>query len=339
MSSLTPLQTPLPARDPVTFTEEAFGRANSNAGRNVYLAMDQQRTLEEAEALKARFPKRPLLFGVPIAIKDCFDVAGYPTTCGSRFYAAQNGFAQTDSAVVARLRQAGAVIMGKTHLHQLAYGITGEKDKQKITANTYEIDEHGVEALGVKIELEPEQVGRCIDEIGFGFMFAPRHHQAMAHVIPVRKALGVRTIFNFLGPLTNPAGAPRQLLGVSDRHYQETIAEALVGLGSVRAMVVSADDGVDEISISARTRVIEVDDEGYVKVDGRSTKTNKPGVFAAGDLVDHTYRQAITAAGSGCQAALDAEWYLRDTPQIPTPPSLAEGDLAEAQWAPQASAS
>jgi anthranilate phosphoribosyltransferase len=117
-----------------------------------------------------------------------------------------------------------------------------------------------LEALGVNIELEPEQVGRCIDEVGFGFMFAPRHHQAMAHVMPVRKELGVRTIFNFLGPLTNPAGAPRQLLGVSDRHYQETIAEALVGLGSVRAMVVTADDGVDEISISARTRVIEVDD-------------------------------------------------------------------------------
>jgi len=119
-----------------------------------------------------------------------------------------------------------------------------------------------LEALGVDIELESEQVGRCIDEIGFGFMFAPRHHAAMAHVVPARKALGVRTIFNFLGPLTNPAGANRQLLGVADRHYQETIAEALVALGSVRALVVSAEDGLDELSIGARTRVIEVADGG-----------------------------------------------------------------------------
>ena len=119
-----------------------------------------------------------------------------------------------------------------------------------------------LEALGVDIELEPEAVGRCIDEVGFGFMFAPRHHAAMAHVIPARKALGVRTIFNFLGPLTNPAGADRQLLGVADRHYQETIAEALVGLGSVRALVVAAEDGLDEISLGAPTRVIEVADGG-----------------------------------------------------------------------------
>ena len=115
-----------------------------------------------------------------------------------------------------------------------------------------------LEALGVRIELDPAGVSRCIEEVGFGFMFAPRHHAAMKHVAPVRRELGVRTIFNFLGPLTNPAGARRQLLGVSDRLYQETIAEALVGLGCERALVVCADDGVDEISIAERTRVVEV---------------------------------------------------------------------------------
>ncbi len=117
-----------------------------------------------------------------------------------------------------------------------------------------------LEELGVRIELAPEQVAACIDEVGFGFMFAPRHHAAMKHVVPVRRELGVRTVFNFLGPLTNPAGATRQVLGVSDRHHQETIAEALLGLGCERALVVAGENGVDELTVAGSTRVVEVAD-------------------------------------------------------------------------------
>src|SRR5688572_17605737 len=123
-----------------------------------------------------------------------------------------------------------------------------------------------LEALGVSLESSPEEVGKSIDEHGFGFMFAPAHHAAMKHVVPVRKELAVRTTFNFLGPLTNPAGAKRQVLGVSDRAYQETIAEALVALGCERAMVLSADDGLDELSLAAPTRVIEVEDGGTEEI-------------------------------------------------------------------------
>ena len=101
-------------------------------------------------------------------------------------------------------------------------------------------------------------MARCIDEAGFGFMFAPAHHQATRYVVPVRKELAVRTIFNFLGPLTNPAGARRQLIGVSDPAFLERMAGALARLGVDRALVVSSEDGLDEMSTSAPTHVVEV---------------------------------------------------------------------------------
>ncbi len=118
-----------------------------------------------------------------------------------------------------------------------------------------------LEALGARIDLAPEGVAACIEEAGFGFMFAPAHHQATRFVMPVRRELAVRTIFNFLGPLTNPAGARRQLIGVSDAAFQETMAGALARLGVDRALVVCSEDGLDEISIAAATHVIEVNGE------------------------------------------------------------------------------
>ena len=115
-----------------------------------------------------------------------------------------------------------------------------------------------LEALGARIDLEPDEVASCIDAVGFGFMFAPKHHAAMKHVMPVRRALGVQTIFNFLGPLTNPAGARRQVIGVSDPSRLETMAAALGQLGTDRALVVSSADGLDEFSVSGATRVVEL---------------------------------------------------------------------------------
>ncbi|WP_294948802.1 anthranilate phosphoribosyltransferase [Sulfurivirga sp.] len=121
-----------------------------------------------------------------------------------------------------------------------------------------------LEAAGVNLDLTPEQVAECVEEIGVGFMFAPRHHSAMKHVIGPRRELGVRTIFNLLGPLTNPADAPNQVLGVYDEALCDRFAEVLDMLGSRHVMVVHADDGLDEISVASPTRVAELKD-GAIK--------------------------------------------------------------------------
>jgi anthranilate phosphoribosyltransferase len=115
-----------------------------------------------------------------------------------------------------------------------------------------------LEAAGVKLDLNAEQVAKCIEEIGIGFMFAPAHHGAMKHAIGPRKELATRTIFNLLGPLTNPASAPNQLLGVFDDAWLRPIAEVLRGLGSSHVLVVHSTDGLDEISASAATNVCEL---------------------------------------------------------------------------------
>ncbi len=115
-----------------------------------------------------------------------------------------------------------------------------------------------LEAAGVRLTLEAEQVAKAIEQIGVGFMFAPAHHSAMKHVIAARKEIGVRTIFNLLGPLTNPAGSPNQIIGVFDPVWIPTFLEVLRELGSNHVMIVSADDGLDEISIASETQVGEL---------------------------------------------------------------------------------
>ena len=115
-----------------------------------------------------------------------------------------------------------------------------------------------LEALGVAIDLAPERVSLCIAECGIGFMFAPRHHLAMKHVAPVRRELGMATTFNLIGPLTNPAGARHQLIGVADARYVDRIAQAVRMMGNARNLVVHSDDGLDEISTTGATSVVEV---------------------------------------------------------------------------------
>jgi anthranilate phosphoribosyltransferase len=178
---------------------------------------------------------RALAAHVSVDHDDLLDTAG--TGGGRRTF---------NVSTTAALIAAGAGCMVAKHGNRSATGLSGSADV--------------LEALGARIDLTPDSVARCIQDVGFGFMFAPAHHQATRYVIPVRRQLAVRTIFNFLGPLTNPAGASRQLIGVSDAAYLDTMAGALALLGTKHSLLVASEDGLDELSISAPTHVIEVID-------------------------------------------------------------------------------
>lgn len=160
-------------------------------------------------------------------------------TCGT------GGGRQTfNISTAAALVAAGAGCAVAKHGNRTATGLTGSADV--------------LEELGADLDLGPAEEAALIDEVGFGFMFAPAHHAATRYVVPVRKALGVSTIFNLLGPLTNPAGARRQLIGVWEPERLDVMAGALALLGTEHALVVSSSDGIDEISVSAPTLVREV---------------------------------------------------------------------------------
>jgi anthranilate phosphoribosyltransferase len=164
-----------------------------------------------------------------------------------------------------------------------------------------------LEALGARIDLDADGVARCLEETGVGFMFAPAHHPAFRHIVPVRRALGVRTIFNLLGPLTNPAGAPRQLLGVVDPAYLERMALALRELGAERALLVSSRDGLDELSTGAVSDVVElVDGEvraGEVDPAPLGFEPPDPLALAGGEPEDNAAVLRAVMGGAGGPAA------------------------------------
>jgi anthranilate phosphoribosyltransferase len=188
-------------------------------------------TVEELAGLARTM--RALAARVSVSSHQLLDTAG--TGGGRRTF---------NVSTTAALIAAGAGCTVAKHGNRSATGLSGSADV--------------LEALGARIDLTPGAVARCIEEVGFGFMFAPAHHQATRYVMPVRRQLAVRTIFNFLGPLTNPAGATRQLIGVSDPAYLETMAGALALLETEHALLVSSEDGLDELSIYAPTHVVEV---------------------------------------------------------------------------------
>ena len=195
-------------------------------------------TVEELAGLARTM--RALALPVPVDGDDLLDTAG--TGGGTSTFNVS-----TTAAFVA----AGAGCRVAKHGNRSATSLCGSADV--------------LEALGARIDLGPDAVAGCIEEVGFGFMFAPNHHAATKHVVPVRKALAVRTVFNFLGPLTNPAGATRQVIGVPHADVLELIAGALVELGCVHALVVSGEDGMDEISVAGPTTIVEVTPAGTSK--------------------------------------------------------------------------
>ena len=169
---------------------------------------------------------------------------GVVDTCGTGGDAKGTINVSTAAAFVAR----GAGVTIAKHGNRAATSQAGSADV--------------LEALGANIELGPERVGRCIEEVGVGFMFARTHHPAMKFVAPVRAELPFRTVFNLLGPLTNPAGAKRQVVGVFGAPYVRPVAEALRGLGAQKALVVHGTDGMDEITVTEKTLVAEVGEGG-----------------------------------------------------------------------------
>lgn len=228
-------QQDLSADEMTTLMRGIMGGEMSDAQIGAFLLALQMKGITSAELLGAVTVMRELVTRVEVP-----DKAHLVDTCGTGGTGTDTFNISTASAMVAAC--AGARVA--KHGNRGATSKSGSADL--------------LEAAGVRLDLDPAQVARCIDQVGVGFMFAPGHHSAMKHVIGPRREIGVRTIFNLLGPLTNPASAPNQLLGVNDVGWIDIMLEVLQSLGSEHVLIVASDDGLDEISISAPTRVGEL---------------------------------------------------------------------------------
>ena len=221
--------------------------ASTDAQNAAFLVGLQMKGVRPAELLGGASVMRELATRVTVA-----DQSHLVDTCGTGGSGSNKFNVSTASALVAAT--AGAKVA--KHGNRGATSKSGSADV--------------LEAAGVNLSLGAEEVGHCIDRVGVGFMFAPAHHSAMKHVIAARREIGVRTVFNLLGPLTNPAGAPNQIMGVFDAQWIPTILETLKDLGSKHVLVVAADDGLDEISTSADTQVGELKEGETQLLSGQS---------------------------------------------------------------------
>ena len=219
--------------------------------------------------------------------------AGAIDTCGTGGDGADTINISTASAVVA----AAAGVPVAKHGNRAVSSSCGSADV--------------LEALGVNLDLGLEALATVLDEVGIAFLFAQVHHPATRAVVPIRKALGVRTVFNLLGPLTNPAGVRRQVMGVWGADVQTLAAEALAELGAVHALVLHSDDGLDELSVTAPTTVVEVRDGAVVdrwKVDPGELgiRVEDPQSLRGGDVVESARRFCAILEGREDSAASEA---------------------------------
>ena len=230
--------------------EEDLGRDGATQALSRIMAgqIDPIQTAAFLIGLRAKGETASELAGLVTAVRDHstkvqVDHEVYVDTCGTG-----GGVSTFNVSTAAAFVVAGAGVVVAKHGNRSSTSKSGSADV--------------LEALGAVVDLPSDAVTRSIDETGIGFMFAPSFHPAFRHVVPVRRALAVRTVFNILGPLANPAGVRHQVIGIADRAYLDRIAMAIAELGTDRTILVSSDDGMDELSTSAPSEVVEITAEG-----------------------------------------------------------------------------